>query len=50
MGFSAEKTFDIEAGYRLKISIEKFQAVLHVDHFKLDVWVLNIKTKKSMNL
>ena len=34
MGFSAEKTFILRFGFHQKTNIEKFQAVLHVVHFK----------------
>ena len=36
MGFSAEKTYDIEAWIPSEKNIEKFQVVLLVDLFKLD--------------
>ena len=35
MGFSAEKTYDIEVWLPSEINIEKYQAVLHVEHFRL---------------
>ena len=38
MGFSAEKTFDIEDGYPQKKNIEKFQAVHLVQLFNLEEW------------
>ena len=34
MGFSAEKTFDIEAWMPYEKNSEKFQVVLHVELFK----------------
>mgnify|MGYP006242986963 CR=1 FL=1 len=36
MGFSAEKTYDIEVGFHQKINIEKFLAVLLVELFNLE--------------
>ena len=50
MGFSAEKTFDIEAGFLQRINTEKFQVVHPVEHFKLEEWVLNINRKTATNL
>ena len=43
MGFSAEKTFDLEAWIPSEKNIEKFQVVHPVDLFKLEEWALNIK-------
>ena len=50
MGFSAEKTFDIEAWIPSETNIEKFQAAHLAVLFKLEEWVLNINLKKEMNL
>ena len=50
MGFSAEKTYDIELGFLPRTNIEKSQAVHRVAHFKLEEWELNINLKMEMNL
>ena len=50
MGFSAEKTYDIEAWIPSEKNIEKFQAVLLVALFKLEEWELNINLIMEMNL
>jgi hypothetical protein len=50
MGFSAEKTFDIEAGSPLKKNIEKFQVVRRAAHFKQEEWQRNINPEMALNL
>ena len=50
MGFSAEKTYDIEAWIPSEKNIEKYQAVHLVELFKLEEWELNINLKMEMNL
>ena len=42
MGFSSEKTFDIEVWIPLKKNTGKSQVAHHVDLFKQEEWVLNI--------
>ena len=50
MGFSAEKTYDIEAWIPQKKDIEKYQVVPLAVLFKLGEWELNIKLKMEANL
>ena len=50
MGFSAEKTYDIEVWILQKINIEKFQVVLLAVYFKQEEWVLNINLQMAKNL
>ena len=50
MGFSAEKTYDLEAWIPSEKNTEKYQAVLLVVYFKQEEWVQNIKLKMVMNL
>ena len=50
MGFSAEKTYDIEAWIPSGINTGKFQVVHHADLFKLEEWMLNTNLKMAMNL
>ena len=50
MGFSAEKTYDIEAWIPSEKNIGKYQAAPHVVHFKQDEWELNIRHKMEMIL
>ena len=50
MGFSAEKTYDLEAWNPSEKNTEKYQAVLLVVYFKQEEWVQNIKLKMVMNL
>ena len=50
MGFSAEKTYDIEAWIPSEKSIEKYQVVRLAVFFKQEEWVPNINLKTEMNL
>ena len=45
MGFSAEKTYDIEAWIPSEKNTEKSQVAHLVDHFKRGEWEQNIKQK-----
>ena len=50
MGFSAEKTYDLEAWIPSENRYERFRAVLPVGLFKQEEWVLNINLKVAMIL
>jgi seryl-tRNA synthetase len=50
MGFSAEKTYDIEAWIPSEKNIEKFLAVLLVELFRREEWAQNIKRIMETNL
>ena len=50
MGFSAEKTYDIEAWIPSEKNIEKYLVAHHVVHFNLEEWALSINLKMGMNL
>ena len=49
MGFSAEKTYDIEAWIPSENSIEKYQVAHLVEPFKPEEWELNTNLKMEMN-
>ena len=50
MGFSAEKTFDIECWIPSEKKLEKFLAVHLVVLFKQEEWELNIKLVMEANM
>ena len=47
MGFSAEKTYDLEVLHHQKINLEKFHLVPHVQHFKLCSSHIKIKIMRQ---
>ena len=49
MGFMLKKLLILRHGYHQKISLEKFQAVHHVEPFSQEEWELNIKVKIATN-
>ena len=50
MGFSAEKTYDIEAWIPSEKKYREISSCSSCGLFKLEEWALNIKLKMEMNL